>query len=165
MSSALAERPAVNASPLIQLAGAKLLDFLQLASPEIVVPRPVADEIRAGGAADAAVTALETTPWLSVVDPPIVPPVIQAWDLGQGESSVLAWAHANPGTLAILDDLAARRCAATLRIPVRGTLGLVLVAKQRGRIKTARPVLEAMRESGMYLSDSVLNRALALVGE
>lgn len=94
-----------------------------------------------------------------------MPATIQAWDLGDGESSVLAWAHANPGTLAILDDLAARRCAATLRIPVRGTLGLVLLAKQRGRISAARPVLEAMRGSGMYLSDSILNKALALVGE
>lgn len=165
MSSVLAERPAVNASPLIQLAAANLLDLLQLAGPEIVVPRPVADEIRAGGAADTAANALDSTPWLSVVDPPNVPPAIQAWDLGAGESSVLAWAHSNPGTLAILDDLAARRCAATLRIPVRGTLGLVLVAQQRGRIAAARPLLERMRAAGMYLSDSVLDRALALVGE
>jgi predicted nucleic acid-binding protein len=67
--------------------------------------------------------------------------------------------------MAILDDLAARRCAATLRIPVRGTLGLVLIARQRGRIPAARPVLEGMRASGMYLSDSVMNKALALVGE
>jgi predicted nucleic acid-binding protein len=161
----LAERPAVNASPLIQLADADLLDLLQLAGPEIVVPQPVADEIRAGGAADAAVRALDSIPWLRVVGVPMTPPTIHAWDLGEGESSVLAWAHANPGTLAILDDLAARRCAATLRIPVRGTLGLVLVAKQRGRIKAARPVLERMRGSGMYLSDSVLNKALELVGE
>lgn len=165
MSSVLAERPAVNASPLIYLAGADLLNFLQLAGPEIVVPRPVAGEIQAGGSVDAAVRALESTPWLTVVDPLPVPPTIQAWDLGAGESSVLAWAHAIPGTLAILDDLAARRCAITLRIPVRGTLGLVLLAKQRGRIKAARPVLERMRESGMYLSASVLNRALSLVGE
>jgi predicted nucleic acid-binding protein len=64
----LAERPAVNASPLIQLAAAKLLDFLQLAGPEIVVPRAVAEEIRAGGAADAAVKALDSTRWLSVVE-------------------------------------------------------------------------------------------------
>ena len=86
-------------------------------------------------------------------------------DLGAGESAVLAWAHAHPGSLAIVDDLAGRRCAAALRIPVRGTLGLVLVAKQRGRIKAARPVLESMRASGMYLSDGVMNRALALVDE
>jgi predicted nucleic acid-binding protein len=161
----LAERPAVNASPLIYLAGADLLDFLQLAGPEIVVPRPVAEEIRAGGSGDAAARALESTPWLTVVEATLVPAAIQAWDLGDGESSVLAWAHANPGTLAILDDLAARRCAATLKVPVRGTLGLVLLAKQRGRIPAARPILETLRASGMYLSDSVSNKALALVGE
>jgi predicted nucleic acid-binding protein len=67
--------------------------------------------------------------------------------------------------VAILDDLAGRRCAAALRVPVRGTLGLVLLAKQRGRIPAARPVLEAMRACGMYLSDRVLGDALALVGE
>lgn len=161
----MAERPAVNASPLILLSRAGLLDFLGLAGPEIVVPQPVAAEIRTGGSGDAAVRALESIPWLTVVEAPPVPAAIQAWDLGEGESSVLAWAHGNPGTLAILDDLAARRCAAAVRIPVRGTLGLVLLAKQRGRIKTARPVLEGMRVSGMYLSDTVLNQALALVGE
>jgi predicted nucleic acid-binding protein len=35
----------------------------------------------------------------------------------------------------------------------------------RGRIQAARPVLQAMRASGMYLSDGVLSQALALVGE
>lgn len=96
---------------------------------------------------------------------PPVPPQIQAWGLGQGESSVLAWAHAYPGTEAIIDDLAARRCAATFTIPVRGTLGLVLTAKQRGRIPAARPVLLQLRQGGMYLSDRVMNQALTLVGE
>ena len=161
----MAELPAVNASPLILLARAGLLDFLQLAGPEIVVPSAVADEIRREGPNDPAVRALEATAWLKVVDGPPLPAVIQGWDLGAGESAVLAWAHAHPGTLAIVDDLAGRRCAAALRIPVRGTLGLVLVAKQRGKIKAARPVLESMRASGMYLSDGVMNRALALVGE
>jgi predicted nucleic acid-binding protein len=60
---------------------------------------------------------------------------------------------------------AGRRCATTLGIPIRGTLGLVLTAKQRGEISAARPVLEQLRLSGMYLSDRVMNQALALVGE
>jgi predicted nucleic acid-binding protein len=68
-----------------------------------------------------------------------------------------------PGTEVILDDLAARRCAATLGIPVRGTLGIVITAKQRGAIPAARPVLEQLRLCGMYLSDRVINQAL--VGE
>jgi predicted nucleic acid-binding protein len=50
-------------------------------------------------------------------------------------------------------------------VPLRGTVGLVLAAKQAGRIAAARPVLERLRDSGMYLSDAVLNRALSRVGE
>ena len=72
---------------------------------------------------------------------------------------------AHRGVEAILDDLAARRCAAALGVPVRGTLGIVLVARQRGLIPAARPVVESMRQAGMYLADAVIDRALALVGE
>lgn len=64
-----------------------------------------------------------------------------------------------------MDDLLARRCAEALNIPVRGTLGLVLVAKQRGRIPSARAALMQLRTGGMYLSDRVMNEALKLVGE
>lgn len=78
---------------------------------------------------------------------------------------MLAWAQANPGTDVIIDDLAARRCAAALGIPVRGTLGLVLIAKQRGYVQAARPVLLQLRQAGMYLSDRVMDQALKLVGE
>lgn len=161
----MAERPAVNASPLIFLSRASLLNLLQLVSPEVVVPEAVATEIRRRGASDPTAQAIADIAWLAVVQPPPIPPHIQAWGLGQGESSVLTWAHAYPGTEAIIDDLAARRCAAAFNIPVRGTLGLVLMAKQRGRIPAARPILMQLRQGGMYLSDRVMNQALALVGE
>ena len=154
-----------NASPLIFLARGGHLDLLQLTSDRVLVPTPVAVEIRRRGSEDVTARALDYTPWLEIVEPPAVPSIIQAWDLGLGESAVLAWAHARPGCEAIIDDLAARRCAATLRIPVRGTLGLVLLAKKRGHIALARPVVETLRQSGMYLSDRIVNRALALVGE
>lgn len=103
--------------------------------------------------------------WLIVVTDPPIPSVVQSWDLGAGESAVLAWALAHPGTEAVIDDLAARRCAETLGIPLRGSLGIVLAAKQCGLIPAARPLIERMRQSGMYLSDDVLNGALGIVGE
>jgi predicted nucleic acid-binding protein len=161
----VAERPAVNASPLIFLAHAGLLDLLQLLSAQVVVPEEVATEIGRRGTDDPTARAIVDTDWLMVTQTSPVPPQIQTWGLGAGESSVLAWAHAHPDTEAIIDDLAARRCAAALGIPVRGTLGLVLVAKQRGRIPSARPVLVQLRQGGMYLSDRVLNQALLLVEE
>jgi len=129
------------------------------------VPRPVADEILCRGPHDPAAAALGLHGWLEVVAPPPVPPEIQAWDLGGGESAVLSWALMYPGYEAVLDDLAARRCAAALGVEVRGTLGLVLLAKKQGRIAEARPILERMRGARIYLSDRVLDSALRLVGE
>ena len=141
----MAERPVVNASPLIFLSKGNLLELLQLASEEIVVPVAVATEIQRRGQADVTVQALERTPWLTVVTTPQVASKIRNWDLGEGESAVLAGADAHPGTEAIVDDLAARRWATTLDIPIRGTLGLVLTAKQKGIIPAARPILEKLR--------------------
>jgi predicted nucleic acid-binding protein len=161
----VADRPVVNASPLIFLTRAGLLDLLQLASPEVVVPAAVAEEIQRRGPHDPAARAVASTPWLEVVATSPVPPAIQAWDLGPGESAVLTWCSSHAGTEAIIDDLAARRCAEALAIPVRGTLGLVLLGKKRGRFPAARPVLEALRVSGMFLSNSVLDRALRMVDE
>lgn len=164
-SSPVADHPAVNASPLIFLAHANLLELLRLLGDEVLVPRAVAEEIRRRGPRDPTARALESASWLRVVEVPDIPPRIERWDLGAGESAVLAWCVEHPGTEAIIDDLAGRRCADALGVPVRGTLGLILIAKQRGRIDAARPILESMRRAGMYLSQAVLDRALRSVGE
>jgi predicted nucleic acid-binding protein len=155
----------VNASPLIYLSAAGHLDLLRIAAAEVVVPEAVAREVHRWGADDPAARALATTSWLKAVSDATLPPSVQAWDLGAGESAVIAWALSHPGATAIVDDLAARRCAVTLGVPVRGTLGLVLVARRRGRIPSARQVIRELREAGMYLSEAVADKALGLVGE
>ena len=161
----IAIKPAINTSPLIFLTKGGFLHLLQVVSPEIIVPQAVATEIQAYGETDITASSLAHTSWLVVTETPPVPSIIQTWDLGAGESAVLTWAYVNPGTEVIIDDLAARCCAAALGIPLRGTLGIVLTAKQRGIIPSARPVLEQLRFCGMYLSDKVINQALRLVGE
>lgn len=157
--------PVVNASPMIFLAGGGCFELPQVAGDTVQVPWTVASEIRRRGKGDPTVQAMEQAEWLSMVEDPPVPSLIQSWDLRPGESAVLALAYAHPSTEAIIDDLAARRCAAALGIPVRGTLALVLLAKQRGLVTAARPVLNRMVQAGMYLSDRLLNEALALVGQ
>jgi len=161
----VAEPAVVNASPLIFLSRAGLIGLLQIISSEVIVPEAVATEIEVRGSSDPTAQTLATTSWLIITQTPPVPTQIQAWGLGPGESSVLAWASTHDGSEAILDDLAGRRCAAAFKIPVRGTLGLVLTAKQRGHITSAREILYQLRQAGMYLSDRVLTEALARVGE
>ncbi|MGH7139384.1 MAG: DUF3368 domain-containing protein [Pirellulales bacterium] len=161
----MAEPAVVNASPLIYLARAACFNLLRVASEQVVVPASVDNELRRRGANDPAVQAMDQSPWLMMVADPLIPSAIQVWDLGAGESAVLAWAQGHIGSEAIIDDLAGRRCAATLGIPVRGTFGIVLAAKRRGIIPLARPLIDSLRQCGLYLSDRLVNDALALVGE
>ena len=154
----------VDTSPLIYLARTQNIHLLRTVSSTIVVPAPVRDEVRAK-ASDESASILEKTPWLIHVAGSQVPAEISRWDLGAGESSVLAWAQAHAGSIAILDDGKGRRVAQELRLPLIGTLGIVLRAKRLGVIPLARPVVEDLIGSGMYLSAVLVREALALMGE
>lgn len=155
----------INASPLIFLARSRHIHLLQHLHRPVLVPQPVVQEIRARGPHDPTVRTLSETAWLEVASAPVIPDEILAWNLGLGESAVLALAQSKPGSIAMIDDLAGRRCAQTLNIPLVGTVGLVLLAKKNGVIPSARATLAVLREQGMYISDSVLNSALSLVEE
>jgi predicted nucleic acid-binding protein len=86
------------------------------------------------------------------------------WDLGLGESQVIA--HCIGGSRwAVLDDRAARRAAAAHNVPVIGTLGIVLRSKQKRLIESARPLVSELVAAGMFLDDEFANRVLASVGE
>lgn len=161
----MADAAVVNASPLIFLSKAGLIDLLRVVSPQVMVPEPVALEIGRRGPDDVTAMALADTPWLISVPVTTVPPLIQSWDLGAGESAVLAYALENHGMVAIIDDGAGRRCAEVLGVPLSGTLGLVLLAKQRGMIPSARQVIATLKQHGMFLSEKTIVQALALVGE
>lgn len=161
----MADTVVANASPLIFLSRAGHLELLRHFADRVLVPRPVADEIRLKGEQDVTAKAIAETSWLEVVPAPSTPEQISQWALGPGEAAVLAIAAANPGMEAMIDDLAGRKCAAHLGIPVRGTLGIVLAAKRRGLIPQARLVIEDMIRSGLYLSRPVLDEALKRVDE
>jgi predicted nucleic acid-binding protein len=157
--------PVVNASPLIYLSHAGFIDLLQVEGSMVRVPRTVSEEIFRRGPEDPTVSALKATSWLQEVEPVQPASKVLFWRLGPGETSVLSWALAHPGSTAIIDDLAARRCAEVLGIPFTGTLGLVLRAKRKGILPAARPAIEKLLAAGMYLSGKIIDQALALVDE
>lgn len=139
----MTEAPAVDSSSLIFLPRTSSLHLLKSLAPQLVVPGPV----------------------LSVVQVSSAPERIGGLTLGKGESAVLVWALSHPGAFVVLDDQRAWSHAFSLQIPVIGTLGVVLRAKRLGMIDLARPLVESLVAKGMYLSRSVIERALALAGE
>ena len=133
---------------------------------EIVVPNRVAEEIRRRGPDDLTVQAIEKTTWLTIVESPPIPdtlPGVGSWrgrDFSFSVGPRQSWNSSHHRRSCLPVD-----APRLYGIPVRGTLGLILTAKKRGVIPKARPVLEKLRQSGMYLSDRILNQALALIGE
>jgi predicted nucleic acid-binding protein len=65
----------------------------------------------------------------------------------------------------IHDDLPARRLAQSLNIPVMGTLGLLLRAKNRGHISAVRPLMDAMQREGFRIADRVFAQILSAADE
>ncbi len=49
--------------------------------------------------------------------------------------------------------------------PVLGSLRLIVMLKERGLIPTVKPVLAKLRGAGAYVSDVLIDRAIALAGE
>lgn len=155
----------VNASPLIFLARIDRLDLLSSLAKLLVVPEAVLREIQAGSDRDRTSEQLEAVLSILRVDDLPVPDRIRLWDLGAGESQVLAHGLERPGSEVVLDDLAARRCALGLGLPMVGTLGVVILCRRRGLIHAARPVVEALLDAGLRLTPALVDGALARVGE
>ena len=90
---------------------------------------------------------------------------MERWDLGAGESAVLTFALRNRSFEAVLDDRAARNCAAALGVGTRGTLGILLLAKREGALAAVAPIIAALRDAGMYLDASLERSVLELAGK
>lgn len=151
----------INASPLIFLGKAGHLDLLKaLGAQRYRVPGAVRREVAAGQ--DAASEALAEATWLETAGDVEVPAAVQAWDLGPGESAVIATALTSAPARVVIDDLSGRRCALSKGLFVVGTLGVVVAAHRQGLVADARQVLEELRRHGMWLADSVVDRALRI---
>ena len=154
----------VNASPLIFLGNANLLTLLNSIDDEIVVAHSAFEEVTKSLHSDLAKNAAKNASWLIRKSCSVIPTPILAWDLGFGESEVLALGLQARSATLVLDDLAARRCALSLGLKVMGTLGIVVAGHRRGLISDPLQVIEQLRSGGMWLSEAVVKQVRALAG-
>jgi predicted nucleic acid-binding protein len=151
-----------NTSPIIALVGVGELRVLGALFASIVVPFEVWQElVDKPGAPEPAL--LRALPGVAFQPTPPWPPEAAALD--PGERAAIALAVAIPDAWVLLDDIAARRVATDLGIPVRGTLGVLVEGKRRGLLPGVRPLVEQMIENGCRLAPQLVSSVLAAVGE
>jgi predicted nucleic acid-binding protein len=160
-------RRVVNASPIIYLHQVGLLDQLNEPGVTVLVPEAVLEELGGLRPDDPAEVAVRSASWIQVVPAPTFPDSLARFRLDRGESAVIALAllPSEQETEVVLDDLAARRCAANLGMKVRGSLSFLLIAKAEGRIPLVRPVLDELLRCGMRLSKELVRHVLGLADE
>jgi len=143
----------IDSSPLITLFLSHQSHLLAQLFTTVWVPDAVWEEVTTHEHNDLASQGLTSASWIKRVSVSHIPDVISKRDLGR-ES-----AHA------MIDDLAARRCAKALGVATLGTGGMLVIAKQRGIIPSVGEALMALRAAGMWLSDDLVQLLTSKAGE
>lgn len=156
-----------NTTPLINFAEVGRIDIVEKLFGLIVIPPAVSDELTAKASLfpnAAQVPALVGISTIAPADQLLVKGL--ASQVHQGEAECLALAMEHPGSLLLLDDLAARNLAATNGLLFVGTLGCLSLAKKQGLIPSIKPVLSDLRtKARFWISDKLTGRVLQDAGE
>ena len=158
-------RPVVaNNTPLVALWVLGRLDLLRDLYGAVLVPQAVHAEFLETERA-LRQTALEQAPWIKAV--PLADPrrALAYVGLDRGEAEVLALAEERDARLVIIDERKGRRYAKRLSLPLTGTMGLLLLAKEEGLIPTLAPLVDELQSAGLYLAPSLVTRVLQLANE
>lgn len=148
-----------DTSPLTALLSVGRVEILPKLFNEVIVPLAVRDEL------------LRSHPdlphWLQVRE---VVDSLSALRLAsivdEGEAEAIELAKELRADLLLIDERKGRRIAAAEGVAVIGLLGVVVLAKRKGLIGSARELAEDLRNrAGFYLSGTLMDRALGSVGE
>jgi len=71
----------------------------------------------------------------------------------------------NSPCTALVDDAVTRRAGRLVGLTIKGTLGVLLDAKNRNLIKQVSRYVNRFSRTGIWLSDDIRNRILTLAGE
>ncbi|HEY1048709.1 MAG TPA: DUF3368 domain-containing protein [Prosthecobacter sp.] len=155
-----------NTTPVINFAETGFLHVLRGLFGQIVLPSAVVSELRVKEVRFPSVSAAlqdslfkQRQPDSSASGPAFLPNVIHP-----GEAECIRLGIQNPGALLILDDVEAREWALANGLNVIGTLGCLLVAKDKGLVAAIGPLLDELQAKARFwiaapLRSHVLKRA------
>lgn len=152
-----------DTSALIALAACERLSLLEALFERVSVPPAVLRECRISGKPFADVLSAFLQEKVVTLD--AHDPLIRAAGLAEGEREAMALYRKLHADRLLLDDARARRVARLNDIDVIGSIGILLLAKERGSIDRIVPSLESMRLAGIFLSSALIDEARRLAGE
>jgi predicted nucleic acid-binding protein len=158
-------RLVTNTGPLIALAGIDRLDILRILFTSVHVPQAVHDEMVQGGETRAGLDSYRQADWI-VVEPAVPLDPLLSNVLDEGEAAVIILARSLGADTVLIDERKARKVARDIYgLRVMGSARLLVEAKRHGVLDNVAAALQAMRDQGYWIHDSIVQYALREAGE
>ena len=156
----------VNTTPLIALSCVGQLYILKKLYGEIIIPEAVYKELSVKAESICKKEVDSSLDWIRVdkIKNQMAKNMYKT-QLHDGEVEVMILAQEVAADVVIIDDANAKKHAKYLKLPVTGTLGILIKAKKSGYIDELKPILQRMVESNIYISQNLVDLCLKQVGE
>ena len=153
-----------DATPVIAFSRINRLKLLQEIVREIIIPEEVSSELFKYKKSD--IKSLKNYKWIRVEkirsqnNVELLLPT-----LDRGEAEVIILSKELKADLVIIDELSARKVAMMMGLPLIGTVGLLIAAKENKLIEKVKPLLDEMIVSGIRYGEEFYRKVLAEIGE
>jgi uncharacterized protein len=156
-----------NTTPISELAKVGDLQLLHDVFGQVIIPQEVYGELTVGN--HPAVLAMQSANWIKVRSLSDNGDSLQELqtqtNLDLGECAAILLAEELGADRLIIDERAARQVAKSRQLPVIGTVGVLLLAKQRHLRPNVKDILDAMIEKGTRISGKLYRQALMIAEE
>jgi predicted nucleic acid-binding protein len=153
-----------NTTPIISLLKIGKLEILKDLYDEIYIPQEVFNEIEAGKQKKYYLNLLAFE-WIKIEQIQDRKSIAYFLDLDKGEAEAIVLATESEADLILLDESLGRFHAKHAGLRVTGTIGILVKAKKQGLISELKPLILELKEKGVWLSESLIERILELANE
>jgi len=152
-----------DSSALIALATCDALNLLELLARKVRVPEAVWHEVVVEGKPQAETLRRYLEKKVEAVRREDF--IVESGSLDAGELEAMALFKKLEAGVLVVDEDRARKVARLNRIPIVGSLGVLLLGKRKGAIPTVRPAVDKLRKSDLFMGEALLRKTLALASE
>jgi predicted nucleic acid-binding protein len=152
-----------DSSALVALSICECLPILNSLFGDVKVPQAVYDEVCIVGKPESQ--ALSTYLEGKVCNALVGKDIEKSNGLGKGELAAISLYKQLSADLLLIDDARARKVAYLNNLEVMGSLGVLLLAKQKGLISAIKPCIDRLRSSDIYISEHLLEKLLVVANE
>ncbi len=145
------------------------LNILKRLYTQLLIPEEVFSELMRGRKMHPEmlkVKEAEKSGWIKVFkvkDRSLVNKLQRHLDLGESEAITLSMEM--KADLLIIDEVKGRELAGKMGINIIGAVGVLIKAKEKGKIQRIKPYLKMLRDTGFRMKEDFYMRALAEAGE